>query len=177
MLILTSSACGPHGTPRAVGRPDPFSMPRHHQRTSLPYRPDEILDLVIDIERYPEFLPWCTGARVRSREKEGDIEILTADLSVGIKGLHETFTSRVRVDRKSRKVEVEYLNGPFRRLYNRWLVEDGGKGESVVDFFIDFEFRNRLLAFAMDRVFGEAVARMVGAFVDRAHRLYNVQAK
>jgi coenzyme Q-binding protein COQ10 len=83
----------------------------------------------------------------------------------------------VRKDRSKGSVDIDYLDGPFRRLHNAWLFEPQPDGGCTVDFEIDFEFKNRLLGFAMDRVFGEAVARMVAAFEKRARKLYSVQAK
>ena len=172
MPMPISSACAPRDGP--PGAAETGSMPRHRQRKTLPYSASQMLDLVVDIERYPDFLPWCMGARVRSRECVGGIEIVVADVAVGIKALRETFTSRVRIDRAAGTVDVDYLKGPFRRLRNRWFFEPA-TGGTVVDFTIDFEFRNRLLGFAMDRVFTEAVTRMVAAFEQRARKLYAVR--
>ncbi len=148
-------------------------MPRHHQRTRLPYTADEMLDLVLDIEKYPEFLPWCVGLRIRSREQLDSAELITADLAVGFKAFRETFTSRVKTDRKARRVDVDYLDGPFSYLHNRWQFEPHDDGSCTVDFSIDFEFKNRALKLAMSQVFGRAVQHMVSSFEKRAEQLYN----
>jgi len=132
------------------------------------------MDLVVDVGRYPEFLPWCVGARIRSRDQGSSVEILTADLSIGYRGIRESFTSRVRVDRSRNRVDVDYLDGPFRRLHNAWIFEARDGGGCVIDFFIDFELRNRLLGLAAEQVFGLALQRMIEAFEKRAHELYKV---
>ncbi len=147
-------------------------MPRHHQRTRLPYTAEQMLDLVLDIEKYPEFLPWCVGLRIRSREKLDSGELITADLAVGFKAFRETFTSRVKTDRKARQVDVDYLDGPFSYLHNCWIFEPHDDGTCTVDFSIDFEFRNRALKLAMNQVFGRAVHHMVSSFEKRASELY-----
>lgn len=141
-------------------------MPTHAERRFLPYSRDQLFDLVADVERYPEFLPWCVGLRVLSR---GD-NVIEADLMIGFKMLRERFTSRVTLSPPGR-IDVEYLNGPFRYLNNHWLFEprDGG---CEIDFFIDFEFRSRLLRKLIEPLFNEAVRRMVAAFEVRARRVY-----
>jgi ribosome-associated toxin RatA of RatAB toxin-antitoxin module len=94
-------------------------MPTHAEKRELPYRPEQLFDLVADIERYPEFLPWCVGARVRSRE--GDLVV--ADLVIGFKVVRERFTSRVKLDRPNLRIDVAYTEGPFRYLNNHWIFE------------------------------------------------------
>jgi len=141
-------------------------MPRHAESRFLPYTPDQMFDLVADVERYPEFLPWCVGLRVRERAEN----VILADLMVGFKMLREKFTSRVTLQRPSR-IDVVYIEGPFRHLENRWtfLPQPGG---TMVEFFIDFEFRSRMLRVVMEPLFHEAVRRMVSAFETRAAKLY-----
>lgn len=141
-------------------------MPKHKEERFLPYSPEQIFDLVADVSRYPEFLPWCVGARIVRRE--GDV--LYADLMVGFKMIREKFTSKVTLARPDR-IEVEYLNGPFRYLKNQWLFveKDGG---CLIDFYIEFEFHSRILRKVMQPLFHEAVRRMVGAFETRARALY-----
>lgn len=141
-------------------------MPTHAEQRTLPYTPEQIFDLVADVERYPEFLPWCTGVRVRRR----DGDRLTADLMVGFKMVRERFTSQVTLKRPER-VDVEYLDGPFRFLNNHWVFERVPEG-CRVDFYLDFEFRSRVLQRLIGVVFHEAVRRMVGAFEARARDLY-----
>jgi coenzyme Q-binding protein COQ10 len=141
-------------------------MPKFADRTLIPYRPEQLFDLVADVDRYPEFLPWCVAARVRSRtERE-----LLADLTIGFGPFRESFASRVGLDRPGR-ILVRYENGPFRYLRNQWLFEAHNEG-SMVDFRVDFEFRSRILQAAIGVVFNEAVRRMVVAFQKRAREVY-----
>jgi coenzyme Q-binding protein COQ10 len=141
-------------------------MPTFAERKTVPYRPDQLFDLVADVGRYPEFLPWCVGARVRSRSETE----LVADLAIGFGPLRESFTSRVSLQRPQR-IRVRYENGPFRYLNNQWLFAPHPRG-CAVDFFVDFEFQSRLLRAAMSVVFNEAVRRMVNAFERRARVIY-----
>jgi coenzyme Q-binding protein COQ10 len=143
-------------------------MPTHAEKRVLPYRPEQMFELVADIERYPEFLPWCVACRIKRRE--GDV--IWGDLMVGFKVFRETFTSRVTLDRP-RRIDVAYVNGPFRYLNNHWEFLPGPDGEgTLIDFYIDFEFRSRMLQAVAGAVFNEAVGRMVGAFEKRAHAVY-----
>lgn len=143
-------------------------MPVHAERKLLPYAPEQMWDLVADVDRYPQFLPWCAGAKVRSRTETE----LVADLTIGFGPFRESFTSRVTLDRP-RRIQVTYENGPFRYLNNHWLFEPDPKG-CRVSFFVDFEFRSRLLQRAIGVVFNEAVRRMVNAFLKRARDVYGV---
>jgi coenzyme Q-binding protein COQ10 len=142
-------------------------MPTHAERRRLPYRQDQLFDLVADIERYPEFLPWCTGARIR--ERQGDV--IVADLIIGFRMVRERFTSRVTLNRPDR-IDVAYSEGPFRYLTNHWKFEAQADNSTVVDFYVDFEFRSRMLQRLIGLLFTEAVRRMVGAFEARARQLY-----
>jgi len=146
-------------------------MPSHAERRSLPYAPEQLFDLVADIERYPEFLPWCVAARIRRRE--GDV--VFADLVIGFKMVRERFTSRVVLERPWR-IDVTYAEGPFRHLKNHWIFEAGPEGGTVVDFYVDFEFRSRMLQTLIGPLFFEAVRRMVAAFESRAAALYGESA-
>ncbi len=128
-------------------------------------------DLVADVERYPEFLPWCLAARIRRRCGN----TLVADLVIGFRGLRERYTSRVTLDRPRLRIDVSYEEGPFRYLDNHWVFENTGYG-CVIDFFIDFEFRSRLLQSLMGLLFDKAVQRMVTAFEDRARDLYGAKS-
>lgn len=141
-------------------------MPTHAERQVVPYRPEQLFDLVADVAKYPAFLPWCAAARVRNRTA-GE---LIADITVGFGPFRETFTSRDRLDRP-RHIQVSYERGPFRYLNNHWVFHPHEQG-CEVDFFIDFEFRSRILQAAIGVVFNEAVRRMVGAFMKRAHEVY-----
>jgi coenzyme Q-binding protein COQ10 len=143
-------------------------MPTHRETRILPYTPEQIFDLVADVERYPEFLPWCVGARVSRREEA----LIVADLMIGFKMIRERYTSKVKLDRPSR-IDVDYGNdGPFRHLENHWQFKPTEDGSCEVDFFLDFEFRSRMLQRLIGVVFQEAVRRMVAAFESRAKAIY-----
>ena len=141
-------------------------MPTHAERQIVPYTPEQLFDLVADVGSYPRFLPWCVASRIRSRTETQ----LISDLTIGFGPFRESFTSRVTLDRPNRVV-VKYENGPFRYLNNQWefLPHDGG---TEVAFFVDFEFRSRILQAAIGVVFNEAVRRMVNAFRKRARDVY-----
>ncbi|MCE9649415.1 MAG: type II toxin-antitoxin system RatA family toxin [Parvibaculum sp.] len=150
-------------------------MTAAHQTRDVPYSADQMFELVADIERYPSFLPWCAGARVRKRETEGGNEVLTADLIVAYKVFREQFTSRVTLDRTARIVDVHYVQGPFKYLANKWEFEPLPEGGSRIHFFIDFEFRSVTLQKLMNGVFSKAFSRMMQAFIDHADELYGKQ--
>ena len=141
-------------------------MPTHAERQIVPFTCEQLFDLVADVGSYPRFLPWCMAARVRSRTETE----LVADLTIGFGPFREKFSSRVALDRPNR-VMVTYENGPFRYLNNQWNFVPHGSG-SEVDFFVDFEFRSRILQAAIGVVFNEAVRRMVNAFLKRARDVY-----
>ncbi len=141
-------------------------MPTHAEKRFLPYTPEQVFDLVADIERYPEFLPWCVGARIRERRDN----VILGDLLIGWRMVRERFTSRVTLNRPDR-IDVEYTEGPFRYLKNHWVFERQ-PGGCLVDFFVDFEFRSRMLQGVIAALFNEAVKRMVSAFEKRAKELY-----
>jgi coenzyme Q-binding protein COQ10 len=141
-------------------------MPTHAEQRVLPYTPEQMYTLVADIERYPEFLPWCVAARIRERRAD----FVSADLVIGFKMFRERFTSNVTLAPPDR-IDVAYAEGPFRYLENRWNFERV-PGGCRIDFYVDFEFKSRLLQRAIELLFGEAVRRMVAAFEGRAHQLY-----
>jgi coenzyme Q-binding protein COQ10 len=143
-------------------------MPTHAEKRELPYRPEQLFDLVADIERYPEFLPWCVAARVRNR----DGDMIAADLVIGFKMIRERFTSRVKLDRANLRIDVAYAEGPFRYLNNHWQFEPLPNGHCRIDFYVDFEFRSAILQKLIGVLFNEAVKRMVHAFENRARKLY-----
>lgn len=144
-------------------------MPTHAERRFLPYRPDQMYDLVAGVDHYPEFLPWCKAARITRRE--GDL--FYADLVIAFKVFKERFSSKVVLHPK-RQVDVEYINGPFRYLNNHWEFEPA-PGGCHVRFYVDFEFRSRILQNLIGLLFNEAVHRMVAAFEARARKLYQPQ--
>ena len=151
-------------------------MPQHSDSRILPYTADQMYALVADIERYPEFLPWNTAARIRSRRPEPDgSELVEADLVISFKVFRERFGSRVTLWPADRRIDTEYLDGPFKYLKSGWSFADLPHGSCKVDFFVDFEFRNAILGKVIGVVFGEAMSRIVRAFEDRARALYGTR--
>jgi coenzyme Q-binding protein COQ10 len=146
-------------------------MPTHAERRFLPYSQKELFELVAAVERYPEFLPWCTAVRVTNRSGN----VFHADLVVRFKVFQERFVSKVTLHPHD-LIDVEYINGPFRYLNNHWrfIEEEGG---CTIDFYVDFEFRSKVLQKLIGLLFNEAVSRMVGAFETRANELYGAQAQ
>jgi coenzyme Q-binding protein COQ10 len=142
-------------------------MATHAERRRLPYTAEQLFDLVADVERYPEFLPWCMGARIRERKSNE----IVADLIIGYRMIRERFTSRVVLDR-AKRIDVAYSEGPFRYLNNHWAFLPQADGSCVIDFFVDFEFHSRMLQKIIEVLFNEAVKRMVSAFEARARKLY-----
>jgi coenzyme Q-binding protein COQ10 len=126
--------------------------------------------LVADLERYPEFLPWCTGLRIIEEDKNAGT--LTADMIVAYKVFRERFRSRVKLDPQRKRIDAAYVDGPFRNLENRWCFTDKPEGGSTIDFEIAFEFRNFLLQATAQAVFDKAFSRMSEAFVKRADEVY-----
>jgi len=129
-------------------------------------------DLVADVKRYPEFLPWCIALRVISTDKANSLQWVIADMVVSYKVFREKFRSKVTLDPDSNVIDVEYIDGPFKNLKNKWRFNDLPDGGSQVFFEIDFEFRNLLLQKTAQTVFEKAFTRMSEAFVERAQRLY-----
>ncbi len=142
-------------------------MARHAEKRVLPYSPEQLFDLVADIERYPEFLPWCRAARITRRE--GDV--VYADLVIGFKVFRERFTSKVTL-RKPDAVDVQYVKGPMRHLNNHWRFIPQPGGGCLLDFYLDFEFRSVIVQRLIGVLFNEAARRMVSAFEARARQLY-----
>lgn len=142
-------------------------MPHHHERRSLPHNAAQMYDLVADVSRYPEFLPWVSAIRIR---KDEESEML-ADMIVGFKALRETFSSRVVKTPKS-SIIVDYLDGPMKHLHNAWRFEDVEGGGSIVEFTVEFSFRNRVFEALAGQFFDSALRKMTTAFVERADALY-----
>ncbi len=142
-------------------------MPKHAETRHLPYTPEQMFDLVADVARYPEFLPWVSAIRVRSN----DDTQMVADMIVGFKGLRETFTSKVEKVRPER-IHVDYLEGPLKHLHNDWRFRSDGQGGCLVDFSVDFAFKNRVFEMLAGQVFDRALRKMINAFEERAARLY-----
>lgn len=149
-------------------------MPTFRTNRFVPFTPRQMFDLVADVERYPEFLPLCEGLRVRERSREAGREVLRAEMDVGYGALHETFTSRVTLDATPPRVTVEYVDGPFRYLDNRWGFEPA-PGGCTVDFYISYELKSLMLQLMVGAVFERAFRRFSEAFEQRAHQVYGTQ--
>ena len=147
-------------------------MPRFETSHPVRHSAENMYDLVADVERYPEFVPLCEGLTIRDRRDKDGRTLLTADMSVGFKAVHETFTSRVILDREALEIRAAYVDGPFKHLDNRWRFEPTGPSSSVVHFAIDYEFRSRMLAMLMGSQFDRAFRRFTAAFEARADALY-----
>lgn len=148
-------------------------MPTHAEIRRMPYSVGEMYALIADVAAYPEFLPWCSGARIRSRNFLPDgSEVIEADLVISFKVFRERFGSRVTLRPDAHKIDVAYLEGPFRYLNNHWRFKSIGESECEVDFFVDFEFRSKTLQAIIGVVFNEAMRRIVRAFEERAVALY-----
>jgi coenzyme Q-binding protein COQ10 len=131
-----------------------------------------MFDLVADVEKYPQFVPLCSALTVRTRAEKDGRTVLVADMTVAYKVIRETFTSRVTLDRQSLTILVEYLDGPFKRMQNRWTFYSVETKVCDVEFFIDYEFRSRTLAMLMGAMFDAAFRRFAVAFEQRADEIY-----
>ena len=152
-------------------------MPAFRTNRRVAYTPTQMFDLVADIEQYPRFLPLCEALTLKSREVKGAQTVLIASMVAGYGAIHETFTTRVTLLPAEHKVLVEYLDGPFRRLENRWLfkpVANHSSGGCDVDFFIDYEFRSAMLGILVGALFDKAFRRFAEAFETRARSVYGV---
>ena len=146
-------------------------MPTHKEKRLLGYSAEKIFDLVIDVDRYPEFLPWCLSANVL----KNDIDTFDADLVIGFKMIREKFGSHVKSQRP-RWIEVTPISGPFKRMTNIWRFTAETRDTCMIDFYVEFEFRSRLMNKLIGVLFHEAVRRMVGAFERRAWELYGTSS-
>ena len=142
-------------------------MPKHQETRRLPYSPEQMYDLVADVGRYGEFLPWVSAVRVRSNSETE----MVADVIVGFKGLRETFSSKVEKERPAH-IRVDYIDGPLKHLHNDWKFRPDGQGGCLVDFCVDFAFKNRVFEMLAGQVFDRALRKMINAFEERAARLY-----
>lgn len=146
-------------------------MPGHHERRFLPHSAEQMFDLVADVGRYAEFLPWVSAVRVRSDSSDE----MVADLLVGFRSLRERFTSRVNKDRPNR-IAVEYIDGPLKFLRNEWHFAPA-PGGCTIDFTVDFAFKNRIFEAIAGQMFDTALRKMIGAFEARADALYGTPAQ
>ena len=141
---------------------------KHEERRIIKHTPSNLFKLVSDVKRYPEFLPWCLGARVRKNRKNN----FEADLIIGFKIYKEIYSSEISLDNFNKKIIVNYKDGPFEYLENYWFFKDNKNG-CEVQFMVDFKFKSIFLQTLMETLFSEAVRKMVGAFEKRANELYN----
>lgn len=146
-------------------------MPTHAEKRHLPYTPDQLYGLVADVERYPDFLPWCVAARIRYR----DAGMMLADLMIGFRMVRERFTSKVTLGQG--RIDVVYTEGPFKYLNNHWIFQGTADGGTDIDFFVDFEFRSKVLQALIGVLFNEAVGLMVASFEKRARQLYGADGR
>jgi coenzyme Q-binding protein COQ10 len=145
---------------------------RHHLIRILPYRPEQLFELVGDVERYPEFVRWITAMDVEASTDSGSgVTVLDAEASVGFSFLKERFGTRVKRDANKRRIDVSLLSGPFKHLYNRWKFLPHPTGTEVV-FDIDFEFKSRVLDLMLKANFSTAVDKLMESFEERAKALY-----
>jgi coenzyme Q-binding protein COQ10 len=169
MRATISRSCA-RTAPRASDGPD---VPSFSNSRRVRHSAPDMFDLVADVEHYPEFVPLCQALRVKRRTKSDEgVEILVADMTVAYKLIRETFTSRVTLDRPRLVIHVEYLDGPFSRLDNRWEFVPQGGGACDVKFFISYEFRSRTLGMLMGAMFDAAFRRFADAFEKRADEVY-----
>ena len=148
-------------------------MPQFSTKRRVRHSAADMFDLVADTERYPEFVPLCDDLRVKNRTDKGEgVSVLVADMTVAYKIVRETFTSRVTLDRPNLKILVEYLDGPFKRLQNRWSFRPTAENACEVEFFIEYEFRSRTLAMLMGALFDTAFRKFAAAFERRADQIY-----
>ena len=144
-------------------------MPRHSETKHLPYSPSQLFDLVANVARYDEFLPWVVAVRIRSASEKETV----ADLIVGFNAFKERFTSRV-VKEKPSRICVDYVEGPLKYLHNEWTFEPADDGGTNLGFSVDFAFKSRLFEALAGQMFDRALRRMTGAFEQRAAALYGI---
>ena len=146
-------------------------MPTHSETKQLPYTAQQMYDLVADVAKYPEFLPWCAAARIKRVTPQDGHAVMDADLVISFKVFREKFGSRVTLWSADRRIDTEYIDGPFRYMKSNWAFRDHENG-CEVDFHVDFEFRNAILQGVIGLVFNDAMQRVVRAFERRAAELY-----
>lgn len=148
-------------------------MPQFSTKRRVRHAASDMFALVADVDKYPQFVPLCAAMKVKSRiEKAEGVAVLVAEMTVAYKIIRETFTSRATLDSQNLKILVEYLNGPFKRMQNRWTFHQVGENSCDVEFFIDYEFRSRTLAMVMGAMFDAAFRRFAAAFEERADAVY-----
>ncbi|NCO03235.1 MAG: type II toxin-antitoxin system RatA family toxin [Alphaproteobacteria bacterium] len=148
-------------------------MLSHVEQKTLPYTKQQMFDLVADVGSYNQFAPWCVASRVHKWESD---TVFLADLIVGYKVFREKFSSRVILDRVNHDISIEYLKGPLQNLKNHWVFTDGPNGSCIIDFSVEFEFKNKALQGLANMFFNEVVKRMIDAFEARAEEIYGKPA-
>ncbi|TCT39290.1 type II toxin-antitoxin system RatA family toxin [Martelella mediterranea] len=147
-------------------------MPEFKTTRHVNHSAERMFDLVADIEQYPDFLPLCEALSVRSSREQNGKTLLIADMTVGYKGIRESFTTQVLLNREERKIDVKYVDGPFRFLENHWRFDPAGEGACDVAFYINYEFKNRILGAMMGSMFDRAFRKFAEAFEARADSIY-----
>ena len=148
-------------------------MPTHSETRRVPYTAQQMYDLVADVARYPEFLPWTAAARIRDTQDHETHIVMLADLVISFKVFRERFGSRVLLWPEEKRIDTEYLDGPFSHMISKWSFADAEGGGSDVHFHVDFEFRSKILQATASLFFNEAMQRVVRAFEGRANELYS----
>lgn len=148
-------------------------MPQFSTKRRVRHAATDMFALVADVDKYPQFVPLCASMKVKSRAEKGEgVTVMVAEMTVAYKIIRETFTSRATLDSRNLRILVEYLNGPFKRMQNRWAFHQVGENSCDVEFFIDYEFRSRTLAMLMGAMFDAAFRRFASAFEQRADEVY-----
>lgn len=148
-------------------------MPRFSTRRQVSHAASDMFDLVADVEKYPQFVPMCSAMKLRSRtEKAEGVTEVVAAMTVAYKLIHQTYTSRVTLDHPNFTIQVEYLDGPFSHMQNRWEFHPREGNACEVEFFIDYEFKSRTLSMLMGAMFETVFRRMAAAFEKRADQVY-----
>jgi coenzyme Q-binding protein COQ10 len=148
-------------------------MPQFSTKRRVQHSASDMFDLVVDVKKYPEFVPMCSAMHVRRVTDKGDgVTEMVASMTVAYKMIRQTFVTRDTLDRPNLKIQIEYLDGPFQRLQNRWAFHPQGENACDVEFFIEYEFKSRTLAMLMGAVFDTVFRRMASAFERRADQIY-----
>ena len=174
MRARISPGSGQHATP---GSRQADLLPQFSRVHPVSYSAEQMFDLVADVEQYPQFLPLCEALSVRERRQKGEVELLVASMTIGYKAIRETFTTRVLLNRSARAIDVSYVDGPFKRLDNRWNFETTGPASCTAHFNIDYEFSSRMLGMVMGAMFDAAFKRFTTAFETRAGVVYGPPAR
>ncbi|TWG95577.1 coenzyme Q-binding protein COQ10 [Mesorhizobium sp. J18] len=151
-------------------------MPKYETVRHVRHSAERMFELVADVEKYPEFLPMCEALTVRSRKERDSVTFLVADMTVGYKAIREAFTSQVILKPAENVIDVRYVDGPFKRMENRWRFDPTGEGGCDIHFFIDYEFKSRILGALMGAMFDRAFRMFSEAFEKRADTVYGSSA-